>query len=219
VHFSYPSICTQSQLKRKQRRRQQRRRPPIQVWATSLRSRVEPRTGSASATTPAAGRSGCLLTRSCYVNARKRAQAFRIITPKSSKELTTFGTMSSPRQRSCLQQRRTWTLATRCIMPRCALSCLGGWLTRLVCAQAVFLKSFITADTNDTATALHRLEQARKLASDHIAVGGPFNWRCNRCVQAYEKQMSPPGVTIAKEEMRHKLLDARVVSSACSCRA
>ena len=37
-------------------------------------------------------------------------------------------------------------------------------------AEVIFLKSFITADTADTASALARLEAARHLATTHIAV-------------------------------------------------
>jgi len=65
-------------------------------------------------------------------------------------------------------------------------------------AEVAFLRSFITADTTDTETAIHRLKVARKLAEDHLKI--------------YEKGSVPTGVPVTdKKGFSNAHLDCRVV--------
>lgn len=65
-------------------------------------------------------------------------------------------------------------------------------------AEVAFLRSFITADTNDTETAVSRLKAAKKLAENNL--------------KFYEKGAPPPSVTVAdKGEFANLFLDCRVV--------
>jgi len=65
-------------------------------------------------------------------------------------------------------------------------------------AEVAFLRSFITADTNDTETAVSRLKDAKKLAENYL--------------KYYEKGSAPPAVTVAdKGELANNFLDCRVV--------
>jgi len=65
-------------------------------------------------------------------------------------------------------------------------------------AEVAFLRSFITADTNDTETAVSRLKAAKKLAEHNL--------------KYFEKGAVPPNITVAdKAEFANVFLDCRVV--------
>lgn len=65
-------------------------------------------------------------------------------------------------------------------------------------AEVAFLRSFITADTTDTETAVSRLKEAKKLAEHNL--------------KYFEKGAVPPNTTVAdKAEFANVFLDCRVV--------
>lgn len=65
-------------------------------------------------------------------------------------------------------------------------------------AEVAFLRSFITADSTDTETAISRLKHAKKLAEQHLKI--------------YEKGTIPPGLPAAdKAGQANMYLDTRVV--------
>jgi len=65
-------------------------------------------------------------------------------------------------------------------------------------AEVAFLRSFITADTTDTETAISRLKEAKKLAEHHL--------------KYYEKGSFPPGVPVTdKKGFANGHLDGRIV--------